>query len=340
MNTIDVSDMVEILYDLKTNSAKETAWRAHRLVTLRLAQAYKRIQSGKYQKVTNCAGYLEFRRYADGSLRLHTANFCQTRLCPTCNWRRSKKIFAQVRRIMNSIENDYAFVFLTLTCKNVNGNELSAQIDSMVSAFKLLCLRKRFKAAVRGWVRCFEITYNWKTREYHPHYHCVLAVDKDYFTSDLYITQNEWCLLWQSCLSVDYKPIVDIRTFTESEKGKGKEVAEVAKYTIKASNIMANLQRISEYSQDIQAEVRRITDAITDEVVLALDSALANRRLIGYGGVFKEKHKELNLDENIDADLIHTDTDGDIHNDVSDYKIERYGWSIEHRNYVRLLDRE
>lgn len=331
----DITGLTEILYDVK-NGKKEVPWVAKRLITLRLAQAYKRIDSDKYKRIVECAGYLEFRRYTDNSLKLHTANFCQTRLCPTCNWRRSYKIFAHVSRIMNSIENDYCFVFLTLTCKNVSGIELNSQINKLVSAFKHLCLRNRFKNSVHGWVRVFEITYNWKTEEYHPHYHCILAVDKSYFTSQSYISQNEWCLIWQSCLDVEYKPIVDIRTFTESERGKGKEVAEVAKYTIKASNIMANLQSISEYSQNIQDEVRKATDRITDEIVLTLDAALKKRRLVGYGGKFKEKHKELNLSSEADSDLIHTGLKPE-HSEL-DYNIERYGWHIGYRNYLRLED--
>jgi plasmid rolling circle replication initiator protein Rep len=209
----------------------------------------------------------------------------------------------------------------------------------MVAAYKTLCLRKRFKDAVRGWVKCFEITYNWNTGEYHPHYHCVLVVDKNYFTSNLFIQQDEWCLLWQSCLGVDYKPIVDIRVFKDSEKGKGKEVAEVAKYTIKSSNIMANLQQISPYNQDVQDEVKKITNAITDEIVSTLDSALANRRLIEYGGIMKIKHKELNLTDDTDndnADLIHIETDSPQNG--TDYMVERYRWDIGLKNYVRIED--
>ena len=53
----------EILYDVKPNSGKEVAWKQRRLITLRLAQAYKRIESNKFHRIINCAGYMEFRRY-------------------------------------------------------------------------------------------------------------------------------------------------------------------------------------------------------------------------------------------------------------------------------------
>ena len=206
-------------------------------------------------------------------------------------------------------DKQYEFIFLTLTVKNVEGKDLKRQIDRMIKGYKALCLRKRFKDAIQGWAKCFEVTYNWSAREFHPHYHCVLAVPKSYFTTNLYIAQDDWCLMWQDCLQVDYKPIVDVRVFKESEKGKGKEVAEVAKYTIKSSNIMANLTGLDAYSKDIQDNGRRFTDAITDEIVSTLDSVLHRRRLMEYGGLFKQKHKAFNFKDDINsdtADLIHT----------------------------------
>jgi len=236
---------------------------------------------------------------------------------------------------MDSIENDYEFLFLTLTCKSVSGANLNSQIDTLISAFKALCLRKQFKKVVRGWCRALEVNYNWQSQEYNPHLHVILCVDKNYFKSDDYIQQNDFCLMWQSCLNVDYKPIVDVRTFKESKNGKGKEVAEVAKYTVKTSNILANLLNIKHLRQEIQDEAKKMTDKITDEIVLTLDAALKSRRLIGYGGIFKQKHKELNLDEDLDGDLIRTTDEVNEHEGLM-YEIEQYRWDIGLRNYIKI----
>jgi plasmid rolling circle replication initiator protein Rep len=211
----------------------------------------------------------------------------------------------------------------------------------MILAYKKMCLRKRFKDSVRGWCKVFEVTYNWQTREFHPHFHIMLAVDKNYFISENYIKQDEYCRLWQDCLKVNYKPIVDVRVFKESEKGRGKEIAEVAKYTIKSSHIMANLTGLSAYSQEIQDEVRTLTDKMTDEIVLRLDSALENRRLIEFGGAIKAKRKQLKLDDVNDdnADLVHTEVEEGIQKNLH-YEIERYRWHIGYKDYVRLEDNE
>jgi hypothetical protein len=45
----------------------------------------------------------------------------------------------------------------------------------------------------------------------------------------------------------------------------------------------------------------------TDEAVHNLSSSLANRRLISFGGVLRDKHKELHLDDIDDGDLLHTE---------------------------------
>ena len=199
MLVMDADSFVEVLFDVK-DGGKEIDWRKRRLVTLRLAQAYKRLElKSKHSRILNCGGYLEFRRYRDHSMRLNSANFCYIRLCPMCAWRRSRKAFAQVSRIMGSIGDEYEFVFLTLTVKNVDAEGLEGQINKLFAAFKKLCERKRFKDAVHGWVRAFETTFNWQSMEFHPHLHCILAVDKSYFTSDAYIPQQEYCQLWQYC---------------------------------------------------------------------------------------------------------------------------------------------
>lgn len=243
-------------------------------------------------------------------------------------------MFAQISKIMADIA-DYEYILLTLTCKNVEGSALESQIDKLFQAFKLLCLRKCFRDAVHGWIRCLEITHSWKSMDYHPHFHCILAVKAEYFTSALYLEQYEWCELWQSCMDVTYEPIVDVRKLKESEKGKGKEVAEVSKYAVKSASIMADLRGMSDFTQEIQDEAKKLSDKLTEEIVFTLDAALKNRRLIGYGGLFRNKHRELNLNDD-DTDLIHAGESEVPREDI--YTIEKYGWAVGNKNYRILLE--
>lgn len=235
-----------------------------------------------------------------------------------CAWRRSLKIFAQVSRIMDYVDENYnyRYIFLTLTVRNCAPEELKNTLNLMTQAFNRMNQRKAFKKAVKGYFRSLEVTYNRKDNTYHPHFHIILAVNKSYFTDPrLYISQEQWTNLWQDCLGVDYTPIVDVRRV----EGRSKAVAETAKYTVKAEDYL------------IRDNTGQIREDITDQIVLTLDTALHRRRLISFGFLFKEIHKKLNLDDAIDGDLV--DTDISLREDLTEIII-RYQWNIGLKNYV------
>jgi len=143
--------------------------------------------------------------------------------------------------------------------------------------------------------------------------------------------------MWGSCLQVDYKPVVDIRLLRASKKGKGKEIAEIAKYCVKPTSVMADMRETKIYSEDVQKEAKAFCDAISDSTILTLDRVLRSRRLTGYGGIFKELHKKLNLSG--DDELIHSHVGGDRESSVSsDYELEYYRWHCKARNYMRLAN--
>src|SRR5699024_12190284 len=64
---------------------------------------------------------------------------------------------------------------------------------------------------------------------------------------------------------------------------------ETAKYPVKDTDFMTD---------DEERNLQRLAD---------LEEGLYRKRLISYGGLLKEIHKELNLDDAEDGDLIHTD---------------------------------
>lgn len=352
---------LKILID-KNEKGKERPWRENQLKKIPLAESFKRIGlKNKASRVRGCSNQLVFKINKDTKKRkLHSMISCQVRLCPMCNWRRSLKIYGQVSKVMNkALEyKDYRFVFLTLTCKNVKGEDLSSTIDNLFKAYNLLTKRKAFKSLSNGWFRALEITHNtdkfitkdmWygnKERRikpmssyykrqglkigdknpnynlYHPHFHVVLMVNKSYFKdSKIYLKQEQWTSLWKSCLKVDYTPIVDIRAFKTSNKLEtAKSVAESAKYTVKDNDyIIPN------------------NEDLTDQAVSTLDYALSNRRLIAFGGELRNIHKALNLDDAVDGDLVNTDNENDeeVRDDIK-YQLEVYNWSVGYSNYVRV----
>jgi len=328
IKTCDKIKSDEILYDAKIGK-KEKPWREKKVKSLVLVDSYNRLDMDrKAGRVSDCGTFLEFKRLPDGQLKLNKANFCKVRLCPMCAWRRELKIFGQVSQVMDYAlqERDYRFLFLTLTCRNVPGEKLGRTIDQLMHAYKKFTERKQVKKSIKGWFRALEITHNVNRKSssfntFHPHFHVILMVNKSYFDeSGYYLSQKKWTSLWRESMRLDYTPIVDVRTFKAKTKEQtAKSVAEVAKYTVKDSDYL------------LDDDPR-----LTDKTVAVLDTALANRRLVAFGGRLKEIHKLLALGDATDGDLIHTDNE-ELREDV-EYIIERYQWHIGYRQYFRMKE--
>lgn len=320
---IFLEDSKEINGEIKTND-----WQGKKINNLELANSYKRIYKDtarwkKYINVKNCSTFLDFARHYEfkDQRKLYAANFCKDRLCPTCNWRRSLKVYAQASAVMNvAVLQEYEFIFLTLTQKNVKSEDLEDEITRMMRAFSNMTKRKNFKDAFKGFFRALEITYNKSRNDYHPHFHVILAVEKGYFNSRHYMKKDAVIKLWRECMDLDYNPSVDIQKFKSETKSElSKSLAEATKYTVKDADYLIKNKR------------GNLNPVKTDEVVKTLSEALFNRRLIAWGGVLKKIHKSLNLDDAENGDLVVTDKEDEF---GGFYIIERYRWSVGMRNYV------
>lgn len=318
----------EILEDGKND------WKNKKIDNLIVAGSYKRLWlkhdinnliNINYNMV-HCANILEFKLFEDNTKKLNKAMFCRNRLCPMCNWRRSKKIFGQVSKIVQEIDrlNKYNYIFLTLTLKNCTSNELEKNINLLSNSFrKMFNKSEKVKSICKGYFRAIEVTYNKKENTYHPHIHCIIVVDKYYFSkrNRNYITIEEWQLIWQHYLKVDYLPICDVR------KVKGmnyKAVAEVSKYTVKSKDII------------IYNKNKTVNEKLTDDNIFNLHFALKSKRLVSFGGIFKEYHKKLNLEDmnKDDVDLIKVDVDDN--DELLNYIIIKYGWNVGVTNYALI----
>lgn len=282
-----ISEKSQVLVD-KSASGKVRNWKLHKIHNSYISLAYEEIDPKKSERMNDCANWLAFHRREDGSMKLHDARFCRVRLCPICQWRRSLKTFAQMSQVLDKASSDgYQFIFLTLTMRNCSADVLSDELTHILLSFNRLMKYKDVQKAVKGYYRGCEVTHNVVTDEYHPHLHVILAVNKSYFSGKTYISQATWCELWQRALQVDYTPIVDIRRC----KGGAKSIAEACKYAVKPSDI------INFDDWDMTVDTLRV-----------LDKSLENRRFIGLGGVLKEIHKQLHLDDMEEGDLVHVES--------------------------------
>ena len=88
-------------------------------------------------------------------------------------------MFAEVLRVVKLLENDYRFLHLVLTIPNSNdGNELVQAIRLLYKGFSFFMAYKSIRGAFKGVLRCLEISYNYESDSFHPHLHCLVAVNK------------------------------------------------------------------------------------------------------------------------------------------------------------------
>ena len=297
----------EILQDFST-TGKERPWKLHKRENLRLVEIYKMTKEKKLNLISDsrlfdlehCADTLLFMQNAEGKKKLKSANFCRLRLCPMCQWRRSLKMFGQVKKITDKIlESDKSirFIFGTFTIRNCDAKDLEACIDNLNKKFRYLVASsltfapaKKLKQNLLGYLKAVEVTYNTKDKTYHPHLHVIFAVRNTFFSSSkYYMSKKEWINLWQQALGVDYKPQMDIRAI---KSGTAKAVAEVAKYPVKTAPILS------------------LPDDEAVEVLKTLTLSLHKKRFVAYGGIFKTIKQELKLtDVETDKDLVNVDTE-------------------------------
>jgi len=357
-------------YVTKKGKEKERPWRSNKVLSSLLSASFIRLDElSKAYRVGKCGEFLEFKVFNDGAKQLKSANFCKCRLCPMCQWRRSRKVFRQVSRIMDYLEEnkDYRYIFLTTTFRNMSGEELPKAVDSFMEAFNRMTKTKEFKKASKGFFRALEVRKKFEREDFHPHMHVIIAVDKRYFDKKEkdrgYMNHDEWMNLWRECARLDYDPWVDIRAVkpnvqelineqtgsVEKEKSLGGAVAEISKYCTKATDIIHNPdsvymgdETIAHFKKSSRKQDRELyewtkkqCEEYTDKMVFVMDGALKGRRLISFGGIFREVHKLLNLDDPTDGDLINTDDQEEMREDLN-FVLETYAWNSGYQNFVQF----
>ena len=312
----------QVLKDVRKNG-KVNDWKGKKVMNIEYADLLKELHYKKADTVRTCGEFLRFGKREDGSLKLEQAWFCKSRLCPMCNWRKSLKHSNQVVQIINAAVKKHPkgrFLFWTLTTKNVfTGKELNAEISKMNNAFNLMMKYKKVQKNMLGYLKATEVTVNQKDGSYNQHLHVLVFVKSTYFSgkSDNYISQAELTEFWKKALKIDYTPIVNIKAVkpkaTEKEKGVIGAVYETAKYPVKSIDYLTN---------DHDENLQRVDD---------LEKGLKGKRLISFGGIFKEIRKELQLEDVESGDLIKTDSEEDKELNTGQIIVARWNW--QRQNY-------
>lgn len=328
----------ERLTNLKRNSKKVASFLSE----------IKGIKKNKIIRMKNCSNVLIYKNFKEINYRkLFKAFTCKVLLCPLCMTRKSILLKNNLYKVLKlgAKKHELEYIHLVLTQKNCKVEELGKSVDQLLKAFIKLSKRDLFrrtgkgaKDIFKGWYRNLEITFNEEEKTFHPHFHCLLAVKKDYFKNNPnYLTQEKAIKIWRECLNVDYDPTVFLNKIYYLDENNEKVIAlqngqdlkkaveEVSKYVTKTFELMA-----------IKDE------KLKKKVIKNLFSGLAHRRLIAYGGVLKSIKAELKLADEEKADLIKL---GEEEIDTSDmeYFIELFKWCDDNKGqyekFMEILDK-
>jgi hypothetical protein len=187
----------------------------------------------------------------------------------------------------------------------------------MNKSWERLTKRKRFPGL--GWVKSVEVTRCVKDDSAHPHFHVLMMVPSSYFTYG-YVTHAEWTELWQSCLRVDYTPVINIKAVKARPTNQDGEIhggiiaglLETLKYGVKEDDLVSSTSWLHE-----------------------LTLQLHKTRAIAVGGVLR---KYISEEEPTDEELIKTEsqTDEEVDLEVTDNGITLwFDWMELVKRYVK-----
>lgn len=221
--------------------------------------------------IANCAGRIGLDIPIEGEHlgepMLRSAMLCNRRLCPFCEWRRTRAWRARLIAGLNAFAADqpkWSGVFLTLTVRNCPVHELRQTVRHMHASVHRLTRTSIWPT--QFYLRRTEITVSLcngglapsqpkattesvlppgvgAVQSVHPHVHMLLLVRPSYWGRE-YIKQTEWQRQWQMAARLDYAPVVDVRRAKAKPTDEHlhgvapvSAVIEAAKYVAKATDL-------------------------------------------------------------------------------------------------------
>lgn len=227
-----------------------------------------KLSGNKGEKIEGCGTRLFF----EGG-KLVAANFCRERICPLCQYRRSMKLFAEMCHAAREMEKaGYRFLHLVLTVPNCkSGQDLEGTVNKLYKDFGKFWKQKDIKKAFKGCFRALEVSFNSEIWTFHPHLHCLIAVNKSYFTdSKVYLSYDKLRQFWTDCCGSDVALQINVSAVKE---GDWQGVAEVCKYCVKPFD----------YGRDRAAAL---------EIITALGYTLKGKRFLQKYGAVSSYYKK------------------------------------------------
>ncbi len=195
VNYIESDKKFSFLKKKKTNTLENVAsgnaetLNRRKKENIELSKIYKKMgEADRAHRVAFCCSY----RYVlvDSNKRAHNCHTvrCRDRHCSECAKIKSYIYQERLKRTaIETIKNDYKddrFLFLTFTVKNPNVHVMRKAMRAMSKAFAKMNQRKAFRDAMRGGIRCFEVTRGQSKNlknHCHPHIHAITQIKGEAF---------------------------------------------------------------------------------------------------------------------------------------------------------------
>lgn len=249
-------------------------WTEKKQNSKKIAEKLRKIgKNNRAFRMEHCSDMTEFYICpCCGQKKIKRTNFCRDRLCPICNWHLSKKRYNEMVKTFECIDNteDYDFYFLTLTLKNCEGKKLDETIKAMQEAWRKITKRRAMQRAIKGTARSLEITYNNEAHTFHPHYHIIIAIDKNQN-----ISKSDFQWLWDEAeqSTGTYRHIIDFKPIHAKKE---------AEYQSMQEKIYGAVLETFKYAvKDKQTSEMPIND------FKWLVRAINGKRLVMFSGIFK-----------------------------------------------------
>lgn len=188
--------------------------------------------SARAEQLHKCCRNAWFTRHAETGMVRVASTKCNLRWCPVCSASKAGWITKNIQDVLPDFKYPK---FLTLTLKH-SDSSLQDQIVRLYRCFNLLRKRRLVTKCISGGIWFFQIKKSPKTRQWHPHIHCIVT--------GKYIAHDKLKTLWHE-ITGDSN-IVHIRMI-ENFEGAANEVARYAarpsKLEDKSINDMVEIYR-------------------------------------------------------------------------------------------------
>lgn len=201
------------------------------------------------------------------------ANRCKDKFCAICQKVQSIKNELSLQVIYDYVKDvtDYQFIFVTFTAPNIKAEELIKELDDYKLALDRFFKNKRIKKINKGYVAKLEITYSLERDDYHPHFHTIMAVPKNYFENpSIYIKHSDMLEIWKKAKQDNTITQLNVKKVkNKNVSGISSEILELSKYLVKSEDYLSSL-----------------------EIFETLYNSTYRRRAFRFGGIFRDGYKK------------------------------------------------